>query len=141
MQNLIIRLISEYNVSNLLTQEILQEVRKFVPSRKKIMLDYFLGSIPSIAGIPIGQLITTSGSVRELIEYKHTWLALFLKLRRIEHWFRQVLRQKLREEVENVKVNKRFRRTHGQKRTTFCHLCKDGKFDDIFCPLHKKRCL
>jgi len=71
-------------VSNLLTQEVLQEVRKFVPSRKKIVLDSFLGSIPSIAGVPIGQLITTSGSVRELVEYKHSWLALFMKLREIE---------------------------------------------------------
>lgn len=72
------------HVSNLLTQEVLQEISKFVPSRKEIVLDSFLGSIPNIGFIRIGQLITTGKSIRELIEHKRSWLALFMKLRKTE---------------------------------------------------------
>ena len=69
-------------VSDLLIQELLEELAHLAPSKKKIAIDSFLRSIPNIGVIPIGQLITTSRNIQELIEYKRSWLALFLKLRK-----------------------------------------------------------
>ncbi len=71
-------------VNDLLIQELVREVTRLVPSKRKIGIDSFLGSIPNIAFMPIGQLITTGKSIRELIEHKRTWLALFMKLRKVE---------------------------------------------------------